>query len=732
MRKTLYLSAFLLSSIPLFGRESYGAWVNYSQSVMSATILLVIVMVGGMALRWTFNNRYRPSGGKDSFLRFAWKNALVRLTRFVLGVVLVVNTMVPDPYDDKSWHDVAEFAKFRRMKGLAEEAYRELSDRYPAIVNYHAEYLAAHYGEEEWASKSGEVDIDVDAEQPILRYSKLGMEADAFSKNLSRLGLGIAEYYERSPNLALTQFRAITDSRMTYRHLFMGRIFEGRNMLDSAEHHYRLEISLKQQAPKAIEELGTMLYFGMPDSLQRIAAFVEDPKVADHVPLLLKRYLYTKEAKFGPYLQVMVADWWANIQWIGLIGALLGTGLWMLFLRQLDANSKEPWLPMMATFVGGGAFSFLALVMYDFVHFELGFKMNGSPGHDFLYCVFSIGLIEEIVKIIPFLLVMQFTRRIDNPVKYILYASVSALGFAFVENLMYFDRSGVSIMHGRILITVVFHMFATSTVAFGMMLGKYRFRKLQWALFPAFLLLACIAHGFYDFWIINESVGALMFLTYGLFIYATFQYAGYINNALNQLRVFKGRVMLDPSKVATFLTVGLVSILLFEYLCLSLVYSAKVGNYSLLQSMGMGSFLMFFVVLNLSNIDVVQGEWFWIKLWNFATRVHYNRALGQRLLLKAKSRDSILAPLLPMIGEVIARVSLNGDNRYFLFQFDNAPQINGHPLEYVLLRAKRDGEVPEPRSSVEAMVVAFRDKEALIRTDKQRRDFKVLDTVMID
>ena len=177
---------------------------------------------------------------------------------------------------------------------------------------------------------------------------------------------------------------------------------------------------------------------------------------------------------------------------------------------------------------------------------------------------------------------------------------------------------------------------------------------------------------------------------------------------------------------------GLVSILLFEYLCLSLVYSAKVGNYSLLQSMGMGSFLMFFVVLNLSNIDVVQGEWFWIKLWNFATRVHYNRALGQRLLLKAKSRDSILAPLLPMIGEVIARVSLNGDNRYFLFQFDNAPQINGHPLEYVLLRAKRDGEVPEPRSSVEAMVVAFRDKEALIRTDKQRRDFKVLDTVMID
>ena len=89
MRKTLYLSAFLLSSIPLFGRESYGDWVNYSQSVMSATILLVIATVGGMALRWTYKNRYLPGGGKDSFIRFAWRNALVRLTLFVIAIVFV-------------------------------------------------------------------------------------------------------------------------------------------------------------------------------------------------------------------------------------------------------------------------------------------------------------------------------------------------------------------------------------------------------------------------------------------------------------------------------------------------------------------------------------------------------------------------------------------------------------------------------------------------------------------
>ena len=102
-----------------------------------------------------------------------------------------------------------------------------------------------------------------------------------------------------------------------------------------------------------------------------------------------------------------------------------------------------------------------------------------------------------------------------------------------------------------------------------------------------------------------------------------------------------------------------------------------------------------------------------------------------RLQLIPKTSDSLLAPLLPVQGEVISRISLNGDNRYFLFKFDQPIALKSQSLEYVLLRAKKDGEIPEPKQGVEAMVIAFRDKEALSRKAKRKSDFQHIDNVFI-
>lgn len=734
MRRLLLLTVCLLAATPLFARETYVEWVNYSQAVMSLTVLLLAGVVGGMALRWTYQNKYRLGGGKASFWRYAWENALVRLGLFVSLVVLIVNVAVSNPFSKQSIHDAAELAKLRRMPKLAEEAYLRLSETYPGIAEYHFEFLAAHYKREFWAYEGGEADIVFDPSEPEPKriYLRLAERSHPRLQDMAKLGLGIASYYEGSKKFAMEHLRAIKDAEIPYRNLFMGRVHLSWGEIDSAEYHFRREIELGKAVALSVNDLSWMMYHQQPDSFAKMQRLVTDSSLREHVPQTLKRYLYTRKAELVPYLKVIVGDWWFHTQWIGLLGALMGTIVWMLFLRRLDSHRQEPWLLMLGTFTGGALFAFLGLMLYDFAHYELGFSMDGdSFWHDFSYCIFGIGVIEELVKIIPFLLMMQFSKRIEKPIHYLLYASASALGFAFVENLIYFDESHVGIMHGRILVTVVFHMFATSTIAFAMMLGKFKYRKLQIPLFFVGYLVASFFHGFYDFWLISSSVGPFIFLTYAFFIYVTFQYAAYLNNALNHTHVAKGQTVLNPEKLAVFLTIGLVGILLWEYFALSLVYGPKLANYSLLNSLGMGSFLMFFVVLNLSNIDVVQGEWLWIRLWDFGTRGHHNRALGKRLQLVSKSRESVLAPHLPVEGEVIARISLNGDNRYFLFQLDQALSLHGNQLEYVLLRAKRDGEVPEARQGVEAMVVAFRDREALMRKDKRKSDFKLIDTVLI-
>lgn len=730
MRKLLLLSLGLTAMLPLYaGQGSHAEWVAYSQAILSLTILLFVVCVGIMALAWQFQRRSDRSVG---FLRFAWRQSLVRLGLLVAGLFGLANLLVPTPFTSNA-HDQAEFARLRHIPTLAAEAYKTLSLAYPYIVDYHFEYLAAHYGREGW-TEDGEVFVDTEVEQPILTYSRMQFERDPYLKDLAYLGIGMCEYYEYSTDIAMVQFRHIKNHDLPYRNLFMGRIHAARRELDAAEQHLRREMALGGNAGNlATASLAMMYYNQRGDSLEAIAGIVEDPLSGEHVPALVKRYLYTRQGALGPYMAAQVAGWWSGVQWIGLIGGLLGTVVWMAFLRRLDTLRKESWAPLVAVFVGGAIFSFLATVLYDFLHWDLGFYRSerGDFWQDLFYCVFGIGVIEELVKFIPFLLLLQFTKVVRRPISYLLYASASALGFAFVENLMYFDAGHIGIIHGRVLVCNVFHMFATSTVAYGMMLARYRYGKSQWLLVVPFFLLAAFMHGFYDFWLISPTVSLFSLMSVVFFVYATFQYAAYINNALNQSEVFRGRHLLDSQELAIFLTIGLVLVLLFEFLGLSLVYGTGIGNHSLLMSMGMGSFLMFFVVLNLSNIDMVQGEWTWLRMWNFGTRLSRNKVLGQRLMLLPKAKG-LLEGMLPASGEVIARVSLNGDSRYYLFQFDKALQLMGLPLEYVLLRAKGEHDILEPRRGVETIVMAFRDKMALIRPDKQRGDFKLLDTVRVE
>ena len=87
--------------------------------------------------------------------------------------------------------------------------------------------------------------------------------------------------------------------------------------------------------------------------------------------------------------------------------------------------------------------------------------------------VFGIGVIEEFVKFVPFLIILKFTKIINEPIDYIMYASLSALGFAFVENFNYFDDGSINIIHSRALTASIAHMVFSSLVVYGLILAKY-------------------------------------------------------------------------------------------------------------------------------------------------------------------------------------------------------------------------------------------------------------------
>ncbi len=53
------------------------------------------------------------------------------------------------------------------------------------------------------------------------------------------------------------------------------------------------------------------------------------------------------------------------------------------------------------------------------------------------YAILGIGLIEELAKMIPFVLVIIHWKSFNEPIDGIIYASFIALGFAAVENFQY-------------------------------------------------------------------------------------------------------------------------------------------------------------------------------------------------------------------------------------------------------------------------------------------------------
>lgn len=723
-KRLLLVFLFLFSAGPLLARK--GESVAYYQQIFSLVVLGLIVGTGLLALNYNHKHNYK---GDLSLLAYSLRNKVVQLALFAAGLVALSSLVLPRAQLDTPY-EMVEFGRQRGEPRIASLGYRDLAIRYPYVYDYHYEYIAATYERDFWGTKSSIPNSKEEEESPHQHYSRMYSSRFPGYTDISLLGMGISEFYEGVYQHAIRQFRQMRNKDMPFRNLFMGRIHAHYQRSDSALIYYERELAAGTRPELVVPYLGAE-YLRL-DDVPAMRTLVDNRSFAAGMPLTFKRFLYTREADLAPYFAAILVDWWEGINLTGLLGGLAGLLVWILFLRRVDIYKQEKWFSLAGMVLLGGLCSFAAMPFYDFFQFELGFALTGKPLQDFAYSIIGIGFIEELVKIAPFLFVLRFTKLIRGPLDYILYASLSGLGFAFVENLLYFDQASIGIIHGRVLITSVFHMFATSTVAFGLVLGKYRYGGRQGLFFVLFFLFAAFLHGFYDFWLVNHAASSFFFLAYAVFIYATFQYASYINNCLNNSPIFRGRTTLDMNQLATYLLRSLVLVLLFEYMALNFAYGVEVGNAALFRSLGMGSFMMFFVVLNLSYIDIVQGEWFVLRLWNFGSRQNYNKAIGRRVTLTAARPGSILTPLFPLRGEVIARIKLQADNRYFLVQFDRPASLGKHELEYVLIKSREKDVVIEPGQGTEVAMIVFRGKHALSKRKKDRGDFKLLDYAVVN
>jgi RsiW-degrading membrane proteinase PrsW (M82 family) len=160
---------------------------------------------------------------------------------------------------------------------------------------------------------------------------------------------------------------------------------------------------------------------------------------------------------------------------VALLGALIPTVFYVLFVWWLDRYEKEPRWLLATTFLWGAIPAAVLAVLFEIV-FDLPLAVLGeeSLAANLISASISAPLVEESVKGIALIgLVLLFRREFDDVLDGIIYGAMIGFGFAFTENtLAYFlpilSQEGIGAGLANIFMrTIVFglnHAFWTGVV----------------------------------------------------------------------------------------------------------------------------------------------------------------------------------------------------------------------------------------------------------------------------
>ena len=187
---------------------------------------------------------------------------------------------------------------------------------------------------------------------------------------------------------------------------------------------------------------------------------------------------------------------------------------WLAYYYYKDRRQPEPPANLLAAWVLGFLSGFLCFQFYGVLSragltpdFRAVLSQT-SPMEFFSYLVVFNGLVEEIFKFLPFVLVVLRFRAFDEKIDGIVYAAALAVGFASFENIGYLPHlRGLAFM-GRAIASPLTHTVFASI--WGYAVGRAFLARRS--IVPAAVLglgLAGLAHGLYNFLTFSHAVRVL-------------------------------------------------------------------------------------------------------------------------------------------------------------------------------------------------------------------------------
>ena len=529
-----------------------------------------------------------------------FKSFLGRIVIPTIIIVIALNLGLKN-FKSKDPMKIIRNAMIAGKYDLAQDEYEKLikSDFYN--LEYHRGYIGCGIGPSIFKSLTSSGD-ESDIEKVYGNYAK---SEDTDISDIGNYGLGFYYSLHFENSKAESYLGKVQNQELPFLNNTIGvnHLESGRN--DQAKEYFYREITYNGYLEGAFANLSRILYNNK--ELDELNSLLRDDQAQKFIPASLKRHLYFTNGDLFLYLkETMNLEY---IQFPGLVSAFLISLAWFLYLRRLDVFEPEKIRYLLMVLLGGMLFSMFCGVLYDTFEYRFGFDLNGDRLNDLLFCIFGIGLIEETVKIVPFLILLKFTDEVNESVDYIIYASMSALGFAFMENLLYFQDLGLSTISGRAFSSVLLHMTLTSIVAYGLFYSRYAKKYKDRSYFLIAFALACVIHGIYDYWLLCPNWPAYFpILSFIILVICVRKYGVMINNALNQSE-FNTKRNLPLLGLTGYLVYSLSAIILMQYIIVALTFNTIVANMVFLQNILSSYVLLFMILRTLGSYHIIKSAW---------------------------------------------------------------------------------------------------------------------------
>ncbi|MDG2370869.1 MAG: PrsW family intramembrane metalloprotease [Flavobacteriales bacterium] len=663
----------------------------------------------------------RKKIGAKKFWRFKTFADLILIFVFIVGFVLYVNVS-----EEKKFDDPKKFVEY----GIENGSNQTIIKGCDLLIDENENDIDAHF-------LMAKTLFDYGTNQQINNYISLlysMTKSDQIrSKNIGFLMLCYLDYYS-SYKYDFDYLSFVSNKEIKYYNFLIGLKEKEKSEFDLAVNSFKTEINNNGYLKGSTQFLYAI--YDQNNDWENILSLVYDENLNEFLSRSVKKKVSFKNKDFLNYSVQIIGRTLDQFTFLSAITAFLISFLWLNFLRRFDIYESEAWLNLFAVFTLGAGFTFFVYPIGDFIEhfFQLYFSGNDFI-NDFFYCSIVIGGVEELVKIIPFLLVLKFFKFIDEPYDYILYASVSALGFAFMENILYFKEYQFHVIFIRTVYAVVGHMFWASIVAYSFIKidfgGKNRYSSLH-VLIGSFVI-ASVGHGVYDL-LLFYNLGMLNTMFFFLSLIA---FMFMINNSLNISNFYNYEISLRREKMAFQLIIGLIGVYMFQYFIIGINNGSSYANEMAIKNLPNGLMIITFLAILFSSINVKRGEWKAISVFSFIpyftlnglrTFFYDKKQNGLKLRFFTNKTNPFLSSQLPVIGVVVKELNISNENGWYLVEFQKPITVRNYlALRAVIRPVKSNATLRQDKIKIDFLMIP--NSDVLNKKKVVKDDFFAIDRV---